>query len=94
MDDQVRFLEGFFENTLPNSPVGQLSVLRLDGDMYASTMVALDSLYDKVSVGGYVIIDDYVIRACRKAVKDFRARRDITDEVRRIDSSGVYWRKS
>jgi O-methyltransferase len=95
LDDQVRFLEGFFEDTLPNSPVGQLAVLRLDGDMYSSTMVALDSLYDKLSVGGYVIIDDFgAISACRKAVEDFRGRRNITDEVLRIDYTGVYWRKS
>jgi O-methyltransferase len=95
LDDQVRFLEGFFEDTLPNSPVGPLAVLRLDGDMYSSTMVALDSLYDKLSVGGYVIIDDFgAIPACRKAVEDFRGRRSITDEVQRIDYTGVYWRKS
>jgi O-methyltransferase len=95
LDDQVRFLEGFFEDTLPNSPIEKLAVLRLDGDMYASTTVALDSLYDKLSVGGYVIIDDFgAIGACRKAVEDFRARRDISDEVCRIDWTGVYWRKS
>jgi O-methyltransferase len=95
LDDQVRFIEGFFEDTLPNAPVEELSVLRLDGDMYSSTMVALDSLYDKLSVGGYVIIDDFgAIRACRKAVEEFRARRGIKDEVRRIDYSGIYWRKS
>jgi O-methyltransferase len=95
LDEQVRFIEGYFEDTLPTAPVEQLAVLRLDGDMYGSTMVALESLYDKVSAGGYVIIDDFgVIPGCRQAVGDFRARGNISDELQQIDWSGVFWRKS
>jgi len=59
LDEQVRFLPGWFEDTLPTAPISQIAVLRLDGDMYDSTMVALRSLYPKLSVGGYVIVDDY-----------------------------------
>ena len=95
LGDQVRFLEGFFEDTLPNSPIEQLSILRLDGDMYSSTTVALGSQYDKLFVGGFLIVDDFgAVAGCRKAIEDFRARRNINDEVRRIDYSGVYWQKS
>jgi O-methyltransferase len=95
LDDQVRFLEGFFEETLPTAPVEKLAVLRLDGDMYSSTTTSLECLYDKVSVGGFVIIDDFgAIGACRKAVEDFRAQRGIVEEVHLVDWTGVYWRKS
>jgi len=78
-----------------DGPIERLAVLRLDGDMYASTMDALDALYDKVSPGGYVIIDDYgAVPGCAKAVHDFRDARGVTDELLTIDWAGVYWRKS
>lgn len=94
LDDQVRFLEGWFADTLPNAPIEKLAVLRVDGDMYGSTMDVLDALYDKVSVGGFVIVDDYgEIAQCRAAVEDFRAEHKITEPVHRIDGSGVYWRR-
>lgn len=95
LDDQVRFLEGWFSDTLATAPIEQVAVLRLDGDMYASTMDAFDALYDKVPVGGYVIVDDYgAVPSCQQAVGDFRAARGITDEIHVIDWAGVYWRKS
>jgi hypothetical protein len=94
LDERVMFLEGWFKDTLPTAPVGQLALLRLDGDLYESTRDALQALYDKVSVGGFIIIDDYFLPVCRKAVQDFRAQRGITDEILEIDWTGVYWRKS
>src|SRR5262249_48778679 len=59
LDDRVVFLRGWFRDTLPTAPIEKLAVLRLDGDLYESTMEALSHLYDRVSVGGYVIVDDY-----------------------------------
>jgi O-methyltransferase len=95
LDDRVVFLDGWFKDTLSAAPIERLAVLRLDGDMYESTMEALTALYDKVSTGGFVIIDDYgCIDACRKAVHDFRDARGIADKIVDIDGWGVYWRKS
>jgi hypothetical protein len=92
LDEQVRFLPGWFRDTLPDAPIDRLAVLRLDGDMYESTIVALRSLYDKVSVGGFVIIDDYFcFDMCQKAVDDFRAGRNIVEPLCPIDWTGVYW---
>jgi len=94
LDDQVRFLKGWFRDSLPGAPIERLAVLRLDGDMYESTMDVLTSLYDKVSPGGFVIVDDYgAYAACRKAVHDFRENRGINEGIREIDWTGVYWRK-
>jgi O-methyltransferase len=94
LDDQVRFLEGWFSETLPSAPIDKLAVVRLDGDMYESTMDALTHLYPRLSVGGYLIVDDYgAIPGCRAAVTDFRARLGIGDEIRAIDWTGVYWRR-
>src|ERR1700758_5089882 len=77
----------------PIAHIGQLALLRLDGDMYESTMVALRSLYPKVSPGGYVIVDDYgAIVSCRQALTDFRTEFAIHNELRQIDWTGVFWR--
>ena len=52
LDEQVRFLEGWFRDTLPVAPIERLAVLHLDGDLYESTIQSLECLYDKLSVGG------------------------------------------
>lgn len=93
LDDQVVFLEGFFEDTLPRAPIESLAVLRLDGDMYSSTIQVLDSLYAKVSPGGFVIVDDYnCLPNCKAAVDDFRTAHGLHQRLHSIDWSGVYWR--
>jgi O-methyltransferase len=95
LDNQVKFLQGWFKDTLPNAPIERLSLLRLDGDLYESTMDALNALYDKVSVGGYVIVDDYnAVKSCKVAVEEFRQNRQIEDELITIDVVSVFWRKT
>jgi len=94
LDEQVRFLPGWFRDTLPSAPIEKLALLRLDGDLYESTMDGLVNLYPKLSVGGYVIIDDYgAIEACKQAVHDYRASHGITEEIHVIDWTGAYWQR-
>lgn len=94
LDGQVRFLKGWFRDTLPSAPVERLAVLRLDGDLYESTMDALTHLYPKLARGGYAIIDDYGdVEGCRLAVTDYRAAQGIREEIVPIDQAGVFWRK-
>ena len=95
LDDNVRFLKGWFCDTLPTAPVGQIAILRMDGDLYKSTMDALKSLYHKVSSGGYVIVDDYKSwKGCRTAVDEFRENNGISDKIIDIDPHAVYWKRS
>ena len=94
LDDQVKFLKGWFKDTLPTAPIEKLSLIRLDGDMYESTMDAIVSLYPKLSPGGFLIVDDYCIKACSKAIADYRAANNITEEIIDIDGTGVYWQKA
>lgn len=95
LDDQVCFLKGWFKDTLPAAVIERLAILRLDGDMYESTMDGLRNLYHKLSPGGFLIVDDYgAVPACREAVLDFRSEHKINDEVIRIDWGGVYWQKT
>ena len=93
LDDRVRFLKGWFKDTLPAAPIERLAVLRLDGDMYESTMDALVALYHKLSPGGYVIVDDFIIPNCAQAVNDFRRQHGIEEPMQPIDASSAYWRK-
>lgn len=94
LDEQVRFLKGWFRDTLPEAPIEKLAVARLDGDLYESTMEALIHLYPKLSIGGYLIVDDYgEIPPCSRAVHDYRAAHGITEEIISIDSMGIYWQR-
>jgi Macrocin-O-methyltransferase (TylF) len=96
LDDQVRFLKGWFKDTLPGAPIERLAILRLDGDYYQSTMDGLINLYDKLSPGGYVIVDDYgetSWTSCARAVDEFRAERGITEPLIRVDSKCYHWRR-
>ena len=97
LDDQVRFLKGWFKDTLPDAPIERIAVLRLDGDYYESTRDALVNLYDKVSPGGFIIIDDYgedTWTYCRQAVDEFREQRGINDPMVKVDAPCSFWRKS
>jgi hypothetical protein len=94
LDDQVRFLKGWFADTLPGAPIEHLALLRADGDMYSSTMDILNALYPKVSAGGFVIIDDYgAIPACKVAVDEYRERHDIREPIEQIDWTGAFWQR-
>lgn len=95
LDDQVRFLPGWFQDTLRDAPIERLAVLRIDCDFHDSTLQVLEALYDRVSPGGFVIVDDYGEDAwthCREAVDGFRRRRGIVAPLEHIDASCVCWR--
>lgn len=94
LDDRVEFLPGWFKDTLASAPIEQLAILRLDGDLYESTIDALDALYPKLAVGGYCIVDDYgALAACRRAVHHYRERHGVTEPLHAIDWCGAYWRR-
>ncbi len=86
LDDNVIFLKGWFKDTMPNAPIDKISILRLDGDMYESTIDVLKNLYHKLSIGGYCIIDDYYHPACKAAVQDFRSYNGITEPIIKVDN--------
>lgn len=94
LDRRVRFLPGWFADTLPAAPIGRLALMRLDGDWYESTRVALDALYPRLSPGGFVIVDDYGLpTGCARAVDEYRAAHAIDAPLKRVNGQAVYWRK-
>lgn len=93
LDDQVEFVEGWFKDTLPLLTGRTWALMRLDGDMYESTMDALRALYPSLAPGGFVIIDDYFAPPCRQAVEDYRSQHGIHEPIEMIDWSGAFWRR-
>lgn len=96
LDEQVDFVPGWFKDVLAAAPIGRIAVLRLDADLYESTWEALAALYDRVSPGGFIVVDDYkTMPPCGRAVDDFRERNDITSRIHEIPGAadGVYWRR-
>jgi hypothetical protein len=95
LDEQVRFLPGWFADTLPDAPIEQIAVLRVDGDYYESTLDILTNLYPRLAPGGYIILDDWGLPVCgeKQAVLEYRAAHGITDEIIEVDWQSAYWRK-
>lgn len=76
----IHFQKGWFQDTLPiaKEEIESIAILRLDGDWYASIKTCLENLYDKVSKGGLIIIDDYgYYEGCTKAVDEFLDNRKV-----------------
>jgi O-methyltransferase/8-demethyl-8-(2,3-dimethoxy-alpha-L-rhamnosyl)tetracenomycin-C 4'-O-methyltransferase len=94
-DEQVIFVKGFFQDTLPSLDAGPFALIRLDGDLYESTYVALDALYPKLSPGGFIILDDYkLIPSVQAAALDYRTRMGIDSPMNDVDWNAVWWQKS
>ena len=92
LDGQVEFLKGWFADTLPGAPIDRLAILRLDGDLYSSTMDSLRNLHHKVSKGGFVIVDDYHSwPSCKRAVTEFLAEKKLAPDIRTVDWTGACW---
>jgi hypothetical protein len=85
LDERIRFVCGPFRDSIPGADIKQLALLRIDADAYASTMDALELLYPRVSAGGHIIIDDWHLNGCRRAVLDYRAACGISTPIK-----GVY----
>lgn len=102
--EKLHFVPGYFNESLPKllaeEPNLQLSVLRLDGDAFASTLEAIELLYPRLSPGGYLIIDDFSDwKSCREAIDLYRSRHGIVEPITIIPhrpgeiARGAYWRK-
>lgn len=94
LGDNVEFRKGWFSETLPQLTDQTWALIRLDGDMYESTMDGISNLYPRLSPGGWVIVDDYkTIESCRRAIDDYRAANGITEPLRDGDWQSVVWRR-
>lgn len=94
LTENAKFRKGFFKDSMKSvEDIEKICMLRLDGDMYCSTIEVLEALYDKVSIGGIVVVDDWALPTCRAAVYDFLGSRGLSPEFRVIDESSIFWTK-
>jgi len=85
----VQFVKGLFQDTIPQSTIGPIALLHIDGDWYDSVKVCLEELYDKVVPGGIIQFDDYGYwKGARKAVDEFFMQRKISVRLKKLDYSG------
>jgi hypothetical protein len=96
-DRRVRFVPGFFEETMADLRAEGWSLIRLDADTHKATKLVLESLYPRLARGGYVIVDDcfhpFLPGLCRKAVDEFRVEHGINEPIEQIDWNGARWRR-
>lgn len=94
LTENVIFRKGWFKDTMKNTDdIDKIAILRLDGDMYSSTIEVLEALYNKVPVGGFIIVDDWLLPGARKAVIDFANERSFIPNMIHIDKNSCYWIK-
>jgi O-methyltransferase len=94
--DRVKFVPGFFEETLGQLGGRRWSLIRIDADTYSATKLALEALYPGVAVAGYVVLDDYFhpwLPECKKAIDDFRIEHHISEPIHKIDWNSGRWRR-
>ena len=94
--EKTKLIKGWFQNTIPQhtTVIGEIAVLRLDGDWYESTKIPLENFYPLVSKGGYIIIDDYATCfGSRKAVDEYLELLNINAELLPDGRGGAWFRK-
>jgi O-methyltransferase len=94
--DKIYYHKGWFQTTMADAvpEIKGVAILRIDADWYASTKISLETFYDRVSRGGVLIIDDYgAYDGCRKAVDEFRQRRNMKLFRNHVDDECIYWFK-
>lgn len=96
LDKNIKFLKGWFADTLPKLPENTaFCLVRIDVDWYKSTLDVLENAYNRLSEGGFLIVDDYKLPGCKKAVDEFRAERNLNQEVLIADEHAgvIFWQK-
>jgi len=94
--EEIHLVKGWFQDTVPKDreKIGPIAVLRLDGDWYESTKIPLENLFDQVTPGGYIIIDDYATCfGSKKAIEEFRSERNLTTPLNPDGRGGVWFEK-
>jgi O-methyltransferase len=92
----VSIVPGWFDKTLRGSPVNCIAILHVDADWYDSVKLVLDVFYDKVTPGGFIILNDYgAWPGCNQAVNDFFAEQNLNESCLTIvePSTGAYFQK-
>ncbi len=94
LDDRVAFLEGPASATLRDAPIERIALLRIGAGARSDARDALELLYDRVTPGGVVVIDQRAGEAVPEEIEVFRRDRGITTQIERVDAEAIAWRKT
>tara|TARA_Y100000588_G_scaffold114755_1_gene125881 strand:+ start:4602 stop:5405 length:804 start_codon:yes stop_codon:yes gene_type:complete len=84
--DAVFFHKGLVQDTLPANDSHEIALLRLDTNLYESTIVECAELMPKLKPGGVLIVDDYFRwLGQQKAVDEYLSSAGLTMLLTRID---------
>lgn len=87
--EQIVYVPGKVEETIPAAAPGQIALLRLDTDWYVSTRHELEHLFPRIAPGGVLIVDDYGHwRGARQALDEYLAAQGVQLLLNRIDYTG------
>jgi O-methyltransferase len=93
-ETNVKMVKGWFQDTLPLATVGPIALLHIDADWYDSVHLVLETFYDRVVPGGYIVLDDYGFwEGCRRAIHTFADERGIELTITRTGHAGAFFRK-
>jgi hypothetical protein len=88
---RIKLVSGWVQHSMEDQTPDKIAILRLDMDIYEPTAYVLRKLYDRISKGGIVIIDDWALAGVRKAVEEFWQEIGISPEIRTIENSTPIW---
>jgi hypothetical protein len=91
---RIHIFKGWFQDTLPTADVGEIALLHIDADWYESVKLCLDTFYDRVQRGGFIVFDDYGRwEGCTRAVDVFLASRGLKVTLDPRAPEGHYFQK-
>jgi len=95
--EKIKIYKGWFQHTLTpySKRIPKIALLFLDCDLYMSTKLCLEHLYDKVVPGGMIIVDDYNGYAgCKVAVDAYlESRKNKVTLVQVANTGCIAWVK-
>jgi O-methyltransferase len=87
--ENIRFVQGKVEETIPREAPSRICLLRLDTDWYESTRHELTHLYPRLERNGILIIDDYGHwRGAKQATDEFFNQSRPAPFLHRVDYTG------
>jgi hypothetical protein len=87
--EQLIYVKGKVEDTIPENAPEKICILRLDTDWYESTYHELKHLYPRLVSGGVLIIDDYGHwQGAKKAVDKYIEENQLRVFMMRADYTG------
>lgn len=92
----VKIIPGWFNDTLRAAPVDQIAILHIDADWYESVKIVLDTFYNKVVPGGFIILNDFnTWEGCNRALNEFLTERHLTNiAITEVEpTTGAYFQK-